>query len=225
MMIAEVCDEGVCPVRVFCPLNVGGARLLLGGASVVSRSSFGFARLFRGMMWESERKGFTPQKKAVSTYLFKKNMIWVGAASCGKTPTWSLKASISTSTSDNFLIRKLGIWGPGVKLGQSWGRVEVWVEGRVAQLWNTLLSDTLPADFNIRLERGSSHFSTCRWIIFATPLLVLELTCVMDAERGVFQPPIRYIGTKYYNRHALACCIHTLSNVFLDGSCFGFLLL
>ena len=41
---------------------------------------------------------------------------------------------------------------------------------------------------------------------FATPLLVLELTCVMDAGRGVFQPPIRYKG-EYYNRHALAYCI------------------
>jgi hypothetical protein len=45
-----------------------------------------------------------------------------------------LGASISTSTSDNFLIRKLEIWGPGVELGQSWGRLEVQAEGHVAQL-------------------------------------------------------------------------------------------
>jgi hypothetical protein len=90
-MVAEVCDEGVCPVRVFRPLNVGGTFAF--GRSI---SSVDVVLWFRMTLpchddGSQEEKVSHPKgrrlvliKKKRETSCGRKLGLQVEAASCGK---------------------------------------------------------------------------------------------------------------------------------------------
>jgi len=159
-MVAKVHNEGECPVRVFCPLNVRGM-FSFGTITVNVLLWFGMTFLWTCRHDVGVKRESSHAPKEGCYYLTKFCLMrQVVELSWGMELRQKQKlrfeirlmspiskaqlatTSTLTSTSHNFLIQKLEISSWGLNWGSSWATSCPQVEG----LWNTLMG---PASFGV----------------------------------------------------------------------------